>query len=332
MVAGASGAGDQNERARSVDGISPYSSGIGHTVERRRRSASARPPPRRLTPTKASGPDELPVRGSVFAAAVVGVAAAATGAAVVDVVVGVAAAVTATPGGKIFIVSTMLRGVDPEIGSGKALFIVEIAAAGQLAGAVVIAGTTKVVSVMVAVCVVALYLTPPVFALLRCAALGPSGHEVALSSGMSMRVSDEPASVTAPVWVLSVPAKSETGAKWTVVGTGFVNCTGPNVVPDFGKVRFPLPSDVPTMVPVNAIAVGVPAWMRWNVEVSCTVTLPAGSEVDGTVVGVDVLDVVVVVAAAAAVGASSVDTDAATSAAAPTTDIKQRRPRMICPP
>jgi len=324
MVAGASNAGDHERSDHSTRDVHRL------TVDRRLRNASARPPPRRLTPTNASGPDELPVRGNVFGAAVVGVAAAATGAVVVDVVVGVAA-VTVTPGGKIFSVATMLRGVDPEIGSGNAPLIAAIAAAGQLAGAVVIAGTTKVVSVMVAVFAVASYLTPPVFALLRCVALGPSGQEVAVSAGMSMSVSDEPASVTAPVWVLRVPVKSVTGTKWIVVGTGFVNCCGPNVVPDFGKTRFPLPSDVPTIVPVNAITVGVPAWMRWKVRVACTVTLPAGSDVDGTVVEV-VDDDVVVVAAAAGVAASSMDDDAATSAAAPTTDIKHRRPCMIFPP
>jgi hypothetical protein len=108
-----------------------------------------------------------------------------------------------------------------------------------------------------------------------------------------------------------------------------VNVTGADVIPDFGKVRFPLPSDVPTNEPVNAmVAVTQGSGVHcgtWNVVVACTVTLPAGRN-DGTVVVV-VVDAVVVVVAAFA-GARSIADDAATRVAAPITDIKRRRPRI----
>lgn len=254
------------------------------------------------------------------------------GAAVVGVVVVGAVVVVGTtaPGGKTFIVTTRLRGSDPLIGSIKAPLIALTAPRLHEAGAFVTTGTTKLESVTVAVFAVALYFTPPELALLRCATVGPIGQPVETRAGMSMRVSDEPVSVTRPVSVLIVPVKLEVAIRWTVTGTVIVNDTAGNVMPDFGKVRFPLPSDVPTNEPVNAMVLGtqgagVHCW-RWNVAVACTVTLPAGRDVDGTVVVV--VDAVVVVVVAADAGFRRIADDAATSVAAPITDIKRRRPRV----
>jgi hypothetical protein len=111
------------------------------------------------------------------------------------------------------------------------------------------AGTMNVLSTTVKTPVPLLYGTPPVFAVLKFTASGPSGHAVRFSAAIARFTEIDPESVIAPLSGSILPVKSEfaIGEMFTSSGSGLVTCTRNGVNDAFacGNVSPPAPVAVP---------------------------------------------------------------------------------------